>query len=332
MSAPIQTVVKNLRNTRDLRAEIGSLAAELAATDQAQGRMLVVDPVIAEATVRQEWQRLLPAFAQQIRARMTLAIERSATWMDKSSQPTHSSLLALDPPNYRYEVLRLLVGASLEGNGPLPEAGVAAQTAGTQVGLVAALGASVTPVRKALAALRDARLIPHLSRPQVAPETLSMAQLSRIGALPQTLRFRFEQGARIKPPAQLLARAEPLLGADGPQSWQLFALSGTPVAQQEVASLDLAGTPRLDLVAHVPRSEKTLDAAVMRLLDDGLEPEPNVLAPAPVVVTLIRAGTRFERDAGPRQVRCAHRCDVFLSLLDMGLPEQARQYAKEVRL
>ena len=123
----------------------------------------------------------------------------------------------------------------------------------------------------------------------------------------------------------------PLLGAKGPLSWEPFALSGTPVAAKEASALDLIGTPRLDLVAHVPRDAKTFDAALMRLLDDGLELEPNVLAPAPVVVTLVRAGTRFVRDAGIDHARCAYECDVFLALLDMGLREQALQYAKAVR-
>ena len=155
--------------------------------------------------------------------------------------------------------------------------------------------------------------------------------MSRLGALPQVLRFRFERGARIKSPADLAKRAEPLLGPKGPAQWKPFTLSGTPVAQSEAPVLDLIGTPRLDLVANVPRTEKMFNADVMRLLDDGLEPEPNPLAPAPVVVTLVRASTRFDRNAGFGQARCAHPCDVFLSLLDMGLREQALQYAEAVK-
>ena len=99
----------------------------------------------------------------------------------------------------------------------------------------------------------------------------------------------------------------------------------------EAPAWDLVGVPRLDLVAHVPRGAATFDADVMRLLDDGLELEPNVLAHAPVVVTLVRTGMRFDGGGNTGQGRCAHPCDVFLSLLDMGLREQALQYAKAVR-
>ena len=321
----LQKTLSHLRNTRELRAEVLDLAAKLAAGD-AHGRMTVVNPVVSEAAIREEWDRLLPAIAPDVRDRMTLVIEQGQR--GGIAQP---NLLPLDRPNYRFEVLRLLLGASLEDDGPQRGAGIAAHIEGTQIGLVGALGASPTPVRSALAALRNAGLIQSLTWLEIAPKALSMEQLSRVGALPQTLRFRFERGAGIKPPAELMKRAEPLLGPNGPKSWKPLSLSGTPVAQSDVPTLDLMGTPRLDLVAHAPRGDKVFDADVMRILDDGLEPEPNVLAPAPVVVTLVRAGTRFDRDAGIGQARCTHPCDVFLSLLDMGLREQALQYAKALK-
>lgn len=332
MSSALQTrTLHRLRNTRDLRAEILSLAAELAADAQAEGQVHVVDPSITEATIRKEWASLLPAITSDVRARLFLVVDKTAAPSSKAIRVGEDSIVLLEKPNYRFEVLRLLLGASLENDGPQREAGIAAHIEGKQIGLVETLGASVTPVRSALAALRDAGLIRDLRWLEIAPQDLSMEQLSRLGALPQTIRFRFERGARIKPPTELVKRALPLLGPFGPPSWEHFALSGTPVAASDVPELDLLGTPRLDLVAHVTRDAKTFDASVMRLLDDGLEVEPNVLAPAPVVVTLVRAGTRFVRDAGVDSAPCAFECDVFLSLLDIGLREQAIQYAKAVR-
>lgn len=324
----LQKALRHLRNTRELRAETLDLAARLAAS-QSWGRMTLVDPVVSEAVIWEEWKRLIPAIAPEVRNRMSLAIEHAVGHpVEKPASGIERGMLALDRPNYRFEVFRLLLGAALEGDGPQPQAGIAAHLEGTQLGLVNALGASPTPVRSALVALRDAGLIQSLTWLEIAPEALSMEQLSRLGALPQTLRFRFERGAQIKSPAELVQRAEPLLGPKGPKSWGPFSLSGTPIAQREAPALDLIGTPRLDLVAHIPRGDKLFEAGVMRLLDNGLEPEPNVLAPAPVVVTLVRAGTRFDRDAGMGEARCAHSCDVFLSLLDMGLRDQALQYAE----
>ena len=308
-----------------------SLAAKLATRGHAEGRMIVLNPVISSATVRKEWDESLPAIASGVRERMTLTIEERDASAGKAIQRGENGIVALDKPNYRFEVLRLLLGASLERDGPQPEASIAAHIEGTQVGLVNALGVSPTPVRAALEALKNANLIRSLRWLEIEPEALSMEQLSRLGALPQTLRFRYERGARIKPPRELLNRAEHLLGPNGRSIWQSLSLSGTPVAQMEAPALDLIGMPRLDLVAHIPREEMTFDTNAMRLLDDGLELEPNVLAHAPVVVTLVRAGTRFDRDGGNGLIRCAHPCDVFLSLLDMGLREQALQYAKAMR-
>ncbi len=296
--------------------------------------MRVIDSAITEATIRKEWDTLLPAIAPKVRARIALVLDETEATSVNEARSKESGLVPLDKPNYRFEVLRLLLGASLESDGPQPEAGIAAHVEGKQVGLVDTLGASITPVRSALAALHDAGLIRSLRWLELAPQDLSMEQLSRLGALPQTLRFRFERGAGIKSPADLLKRALPLLGPDGPPSWGSFLrpVRHPVAATQDVPVLDLTGTPRLDLVAHVDRDARAFDANVLRLLDDGLEFEPNMLAPAPVVVTLVRAGTRFVRDAGIGRTRCAYECDVFLSLLDMGLREQAIQYAKWVRV
>ena len=333
MAASIHKKLDQLRNTRDLRAEILTMAAQLAASPQARGLITAIEPLISDATLQAEWSRLLPAILPEIQERMSFMVDRDET--PTSSKTARNAIepdsVALDKPNYRFEVLRLLLGASLERDGPQREEGIAAHIEGKQLGLVRSLGVSITPVRGALTTLRDGGLIRTLRWLEVDPASLSMEQLSRLGALPQTLRFRYERGARVKPPSDLVKRVLPLLGPNGPPSWEPFALSGAPVAVKESPTIDLIGTPRLDLIAHISRDERTFDASLLRLLDDGLELEPNMLAPAPVVVTLVRAGTHFVRDVGILHARCAYECDIFLSLLDMGLREQAIQYAKAVR-
>lgn len=322
MSVTFQKTLRQLRNTRELRAETLDLAARLA-VNQSKGRMIVVDPVISETTVQEEWDRLLPAIAPDVRARMTLSIEQEAedSVEKQAGYRIESGILPLDRPNYRFEVLRLLLGANLEHDGPQP-----------LKGLMDKIGASQTPIREALSELKQAGVAHSWGRGiEVAAEDVSAELLAKIRALPQTLRFRFERGAQIKPPALLLKRALSLLGPSAAAGWDKLALSGTPVAQADVPVLDLMGMPRLDFVAHAHRNEKSFDSRLLRLLDDGLELEPSVLAPAPVVVTLVRASAPFVRDAGLDLARCAYAMDVFLSLLDMGLREQALQYAKAVR-
>jgi hypothetical protein len=310
-----QTLTKQLarvRSTRDLRAEILDLAAA-ALEDNRPARLEVNSPIISAHTVRAEWERVLPAFDAAVRRLISLHV-------NDQRPVTRDATIALAKPNYTYELLRLLVGASLERDGPQPLAG-----------LMEKIGASQTPLRVALMNLSVAELIPSTRRIEVNPAQLSIETLSRIGALPQTLRFRFERGAQIKPPDTLLGRARSLLQPGGPADWRAFALSGAPVAQEDVPALDLLGTPRLDLVAHLDRESDAFDPDLMRWLDDGLEPESNVLAPAPVVITVVRAKQVFTRDIGSPPVRCAHPMDVLLSLLDLGLRDHAIQYAKAMR-
>jgi len=311
----LQILAKQLarvRSTRDLRAEILDLAAA-AVEGNRPARLDVISPVISAHTVQAEWDRVMPAFDATVRQLISIRISED--------RPTaRDTTIALAKPNYTYELLRLLVGASLEDDGPQPLAG-----------LMEKIGASQTPIRAALMSLRAAELIPNTRWIEVIPEQLSTETLSRIGALPQTLRFRFERGAQIKSPDLLLDRARSLLQQGGPMEWRAFALSGTPVAQMDMPALDLIGTPRLDLVAHLDREVDAFDPNLLRWLDDGLEPESNVLAPAPVVITLVRAKQEFTRTLGNPPVRSAYPMDVLLSLLDLGLRDQAIQYAKAMR-
>lgn len=318
MAATINKTLRQLRSTRDLRAEMLSLAAELA-SGNARGRLTVVDPVIAAATVKGEWGRLLPVISQDVRDRMSLRVES-----DKDEAPIHRPLpgfALLDRPNYRFEIIRLLLGANLEGDGPQ-----------LIQGLMGKIGASQTPVRQALSELKQAGVVHSWGRGvEVAAEEVSNELLAKIRALPQTLRFRFERGAQIRTPAALLQRVLMLLQPDAPEGWRPLSLSGVAVAQTQAPNLDLVGLPRLDLVAHIKRDAKAFDTSIVRLLDDGLELEPNILAPVPVAITLVRADAELTCNAGLAPARCACPMDVFLSLLDLGLRDQALQYAKTIR-
>lgn len=321
MVAPLDRTLSRLRNTRDLRAEVASLAADLVDTD-VHGNLNIIDPAIRSTKVREEWKRLLRAIDPDIRSRMRLDITHRETPPRRYSNLYNpNDAIAVDRPNYRYEVFRLLLGASLARSEP-----------NSIKGLVNRIGASQTPIREAILALKRAGIAHSSGRGlHVTPEDISQDLLAKVGALPQTVRFRFERGARIKPPKVLMERALPLLAqSEVGNQWGQLALSGAAAAHADVPQLDLMGLPRLDLVAQVPREAKHLDANLFRQLDDGLELEPSVLAPAPVVVTLIRANTPFFPVTSLGHSRCAFPADIFLSLLDMGLRNQALQYAREV--
>ncbi|HEY0231085.1 MAG TPA: hypothetical protein VGC55_07525 [Dokdonella sp.] len=317
MSQQVVKVLRRLHSKRDLRSEILDLAAAIG--EEKAGRLEIVAPVIAPETIREEWERLLPVLVPSVRERMRLHIEQAP---HSSLIPKRAGIVPLSRPNYRFEVLRLLIGASLEDDGPQ-----------SLQGIIEKIGVSQTPIRAALQDLKRAGLLSPWTRSLelAAPESLSSELLAKVGALPETLRFRFERGAPIKPPAMLLRRALPLLHAKARKGWETMALSGVPVAQKDVPQLDLVGVPRLDLLAQIGRDAEVFDTSLLRDVDDGLELEPNVLAPAPVVVTLVRADTVFVRDIGLDRARCAYPHDVLMSLLDLGLRDQTIQYANAIR-
>jgi hypothetical protein len=312
------TVTKvGLGSTRDLRAEMLGLAGRAAESPDAQAVLRIVDPSMSVERAHEEWTRLLSVFNPGIRRRLKLDIKYTdpAQTTRSDSPRLLANLIPLPRPNYRYEVLRMLLRASLERG-----------DAETVQGLIAKIGVSRTPIRMALEALQSAGIIKSPRRLEIDAQELSLETLSRIGAMPLTLRFRFERGAKLRHPTELFRRAQKLWRSET-EEWSLLTLSGVPVAQKDVPPVNLLGLPRLDLVAQLGSKAETLDSGLIRMLDQGLELETNVLAPAPVVVTIVRAEKIYRRSIPMLGPNCAYPHDVLIALLDLGLRGQAIQYA-----
>lgn len=114
--ADAKRTLSSLRSARGLRAEILALATALVGSD-AQGQLLVRTPLISPATVQRVWDGAMSALEPSIRGRMNLAIDRSPALRGRPTPTGGPGIIQLDPPNFRYEVLRQLVGASLERGG-----------------------------------------------------------------------------------------------------------------------------------------------------------------------------------------------------------------------
>lgn len=285
-----------------------SLAARL--SDSAdQATLHLVTPRILDVTLREEWDRHLQVLKPELAGRMQLVIDSAS---DRPQRPMGYR------SNDRQETLRLLLANAIDTRF------TARSRSTTQSAIAKALGVSLTPVRTALRILTEVGLITSMRRPFLRPEWLSMELLGRINALPVTLRFT--RGAQIRSPATLLERAIALLQDD--PSWQPLALSGTAVALAQVPALDLLGVPRLDLMLQGQPDPPIPVERLIRSIDEGLELEPNVLAPTPVSLTLSRCElpqTLLQiMDAGP--VRCAHPADVCLALLDLDRRDQVLDY------
>jgi Bacterial regulatory proteins, gntR family len=314
---PVTKIVSRLSSTRDLRAEIVALATKLVGNRE-KARLILQEPGISRATIDTEWQLLQPILNQDVAERLQIEIAVAPKRFE-----IETAIVLIDKPNWRFEVLRQLLCAAFDGTGP-----------GTAQQLCDRIGASQTPIRSAVHELTLAGLV-HAQRRGgfiVKAQELTPESLGKAAALPQTLRFRFERGAIIKSPVQLLARLSQLIGDIPsndlvPNDWITYSLSGTPVAQHDQPAFDLIGVPRLDMVVRVPRKAKSYDADLIRMLDDGLEPESAVTAHTPVVLTLVRADTVDVRRTG-LGVATAHPADVYLSLHDLGMREQAFAYAE----
>ena len=314
MHQSLDRTLVRLRNTRDLRAEMLLLASDL--SEGPHTAMLIVrDPVVSEATVRAEWDRMLQAIRPDIGRRMVLEIE---SLQKASARQLDPDRIRVERPNFRHEVLRLILDAQLMH----AEASTVRQ-------LVGELGSSQTPVREAIMELLRAGMITRWTQGlQLNLQQLSRERLATVRAMPQVLRFRYERGAVPRAADALVERATAWLQQQKAKDGIEFALSGTPAALADVTGLDLIGTPRLDLTVHVPRSDTHFDAGLLRQLDDGLEYEPNPLASTPVVLTLVRADSHFKPEPSAVHDWRACRADVFLSLLDMGLRDQALHYVR----
>lgn len=325
----IKRTLNQPRSSRDLRAEMLALAASLADNPKAaKGRLIVDAPVMSTEKIRHEWQRCLNVLDEHFAQRMVLELAPApapSTAKRLLKDVTHrekSDNVLLERPNLRHEILRQLVNENLQHQGMgLASFGM----------LMHKIGISETPVRKTLQDFKKARIVASWGRGGygINLDALTPELLAKLGALPQTLRFRYERGSQIRPAAKLLDRATELLTSTR-QAWQPIALSGVAVAMNDVPGIDLMGLPRLDLVARVARKTKYVDTSFIRMLDDGLELEPNPHAQAPVVVTLLHASEDDTREEGIHPVRVASKGDVYLSLLEMGLREQAAQYRQGI--
>ena len=315
MATPIVRLLARLRNRRDLRAEIADLAATLAAKPKARAVLQVGDPAISSGAIDEEWERVTASFRPDVRSRMSYEITEPAR--DAARRRRHLTV-PLSRPNFTFEVLRALIASTLQNDGPENVAG-----------LIESIGASQTPIRSAVRRLVDARVVESWQRGfDVDMDRLLPSHImSRLGALPQTVRFRYERGAPPRTPAALVDRAKAYLDRDDRWQPSRLSISGTAVALQDVPSLDLVGVSRLDLVAQPPLGDTELDLGFVHLIDAGLELEPNPLAPAALVVTVVRAVADWRRDAQGGFGVAATPADVFLSLLDQGMVQEAHAYS-----
>ena len=208
-------VIDALSNKRDLRAAVADLAAKVAVSG-GKAVLRLTHPRITTEAIRSEWARVEVALLPGLRDAIRIAIEDdvvSAAQTDRTD-----SMVPLATPNYRFEVLRLLVEHALRGRGP------------TRLkDLINEVGSSKAPIVSAVAALRLAGVLPGRGPLSLDATELGGPTLATLAALPQVVRFRFERGSTPRTIGELLERARKLMSNKGPIEWQNTALSGVLV-------------------------------------------------------------------------------------------------------
>lgn len=303
------------RSTRDLRAEVVDLAATLAGTAD-KGVLVIKEPRLNVDTIRSEWQRLMKAFPSDLQSRLELEILDSP----QNSGPAVPSTRQVDevdlaPPNFKFEVMRMLIGASIMQSRSL-----------SVEDLVEKIGASDFTVRKVLGELVDRGIARRANaRFAVDATDISPEVLGTLQALPERLHFRYAAGTRPRSTGELIERFEQLMQPDPPEGWENVALSGSAASNYlRLPQVDLLGVPRVDLTAYVGKDAKEFDVTLIRKLDSGLEYIRDLFSPPSVVITVIRADPKYNY---PDAVRSAKNADIYLALLDADLREQAVQFA-----
>jgi len=183
-----------LSNKRDLRAAVVDLAADVAVAG-GKATLTLTRPRITTDAIRTEWTRIGLALVPTLRDSIHLAIEES----DVSRSPAEGadSRVPLALPNYRFEVVRLLIEHALTG-----PASVRLNN------LIREAVTSKAPIVSAVAALRLAGLVSSRGPIILDPAQIGGPTLAPLAALPQVMRFRHERGATPRTIGELLERAQ----------------------------------------------------------------------------------------------------------------------------
>lgn len=309
------------RSTRDLRAEVADLAATLITTEQ-RGVLVIKDRRLSPQTILSEWERLLKAFTPDLQSRLTLELlEPEFKPRMPLSTTQQTGAVMLGPPNFRFEVMRQLMGADIDQIG-----------AQSVEQLVKRVGASQFTVRKVLAELVQRGLVrqsnPTNARFSVTATDIDLELLGVAQALPQTLSFRYAVGTHPRSTEELIKRFEQLMQPDVPDGWKNIGLSGSSATNLlRLRAVNLFGAPRVDLTAYVGKATKRFDVSLIQQLDSGFEYVPDVRWPASLVVTIVRSDPKFNHPEDAIPWRSAKNSDIYHALLDAGLREQAIQFA-----
>lgn len=314
--------VCDLRRLRSAMVEMGRIAAH------GKNAILILDePHITYQRLTAEWEGIRNLFQPHILELLTLYIRCGAgDWSESLGRPLtaeeedvadevlkHERQKSPRPPRSSseafFDILRVLVVHWFRKTGPLTSKELAEQT-----------GFSYPTIARALAQLQPG-LIRHSDR---RVELSAFPKEAWFKLLAQADKARASRGftvpsGRPRPPEVLLERLRELKRDD-------IAVAGVFGARHYLPGLDLAGTPRLDLVMHT----RGIDAPpiFLRRLDPALKPVERGEPPQVVIHTLYRPEPLFTRSN--KGEIWADEAECLLDLHEMRLEPQALEFVERL--
>lgn len=278
--------------------------------------------------VRREWTNIKSLFHPTVSDRLSLvAFGKGDVWVEPDEeslrrianvfQAARDDALEAAPflaKQKQLEVLKVLIRGWLLREGPVPIGKLAEQ-----------VGCAYPTVKEALEKLEQRRSVVRNANRSVELARFPMSSWSELvalsGNLRRTFRYRDLSGEKADP-ERLLRRIERM-------SPPRVALGGVAAARHWHANFDLHGTPRLDLLLHVPG--KNVDLNFVKRLDPALRRIEDYEESPVVVVRLLQRANPFFEQVPSTSLPFADPVETALDLHDLGLTAQVGQLFAHLR-
>ncbi|MCE9637809.1 MAG: hypothetical protein K8T90_19075 [Planctomycetes bacterium] len=313
---------------RNLHAALLQLAVYVGEHPAVRGLLVLVEPRIAEARLREEVASVTRVLREDVRDRVSLAVARDGridgipdrlgdefrAWLDELvRRETGRTGLRLKRADAFSVVLQLLVNRWLEGAGPV-----------TTAWLMSATGFSYPTVARALGRLSG--VVQRGSDRSVELSRFPRDEWARFVAGAAEFRSTVcfvDASGQARSADALFDRVRRLRRQD-------IAVGGIIGARHHHPGLDLVGSPRLDLSVHRP--DDRLDVAFVQQLDPALQPQAHAQPgesrrPAALAVHCVRRSeSLFTRDSDG--VAWADPVECLLDLYEARLDQQAEDFVQ----
>jgi len=307
---------------RTVRSAVLKLAFAFGHYPDAHAYLVLVDPTVTGRRLDAEWRRLHAVLRTDILDRITICVHKDngqlrgiprdppadiVVWLSDVIEREEADVLPHSGrTDFEFVVLKVLIHEWLLRRAPV-----------TVAWLVRTVGCSYPTVARILKGLGS--VVRRESDRSVSLAYFPHEDFSRLLARSEkarsTIRYADRSG-RPRAPEAHLRRLEKLKVAG-------LAIGGVLGARHHCPSLDLAGTPRLDLSMHCHWSR--LDVGFIEELDPALQRESDPRKPANVVVHAVRhADSLFVPRSGG--LPWADPVECLFDLHEARLTAQASQY------